>query len=567
MSTYGKPRFWAWVIVAILGLAIAQQAWHWEIERVEVPAGKYLVRARKFGFFAKDLPEDQIVAPDDSHKGVMLDVLGEGRHFLNPLFWTTEKHDIVVVPAGTCLVLSRKFGERISDERLAAGEILASHDPANPFAGERGIMRDVLLPGSYRLNPYAYSWESVPAVEIRVDQVGVRALKIGLDPRQMPEDPKRGHYVVADGYRGVQQSTVPPGTYYINPYVESITPVEVRSHRVEFEDIQFPSRDGFILRPRVVVEYAVEAEKTPELLVRLTDDGVLHQRDETPQDQLSNEVLQKVILPHIRGYARIEGSNFDARDFILTATAEATALATPDPAATTDPAAPPAPPPNPVKSINAREQMQKALMEKVRPRCAELGVEIRAVTLPDMRPPKELADQIAMRELARVEQDKNKVLLRQHKAQQELAAKEGLKQQAKEKVEAQTRLIQAETKSDQLKEVEEARLKQELENAQIALEAARDQATASIAKGKAEAKVIELQNEAEVAGLKAAMRGFSSARNFAQYHMMAKLAPALAEIFASDESEFSRLFARYLTPSSEDESASPNDVPPAVANP
>ena len=53
----------------------------------------------------------------------------------------------------------------------------------------------------------------------------------------------------------------------------------------------------------------------------------MHQQDETTEEQLDNEILQKVILPHIRGYARIEGSNFDARDFILAA-----AVAAPHPA-------------------------------------------------------------------------------------------------------------------------------------------------------------------------------------------------------------------------------------------
>ena len=140
----------------------------------------------------------------------------------------------------------------------------------------------MLTQGSYRINPYAYASELVPAVEIRVDQVGVQSLKVGKDPSDLPVDPQRGSYVVPAGYRGIQEQTVPPGTYYINPYAEVIVPVEVRSHKAELTDIEFPSRDGFLLQPRVVVEYAVQAAKAPEMLVRLTDEGILHQRDETP---------------------------------------------------------------------------------------------------------------------------------------------------------------------------------------------------------------------------------------------------------------------------------------------
>ncbi len=539
MTFYKQPRFYLTLGVAVVGLLILQQIWQWEVERIEVPSGKFLVRISRWG---KDLGPDEIIAPDETYKGVMLQPLAEGRHFLNPLFWTYEVHDMVQVPVGECLVLTRKFGKPLSPARMEQGDILGAEDLANPSNGERGILRDVLTQGSYRLNSYAYSWETVPAIEIRVDQVGARTLKIGKDPRALQPEPERGPYLVPEGYRGIQQKIVPPGTYYINPYVESITPVEVRSHRVRLVDIEFPSRDGFILKPQVVVEYAARPERAPELMVRLTDEGILHQKDETPEDQLENEILQKVILPHIRGYARIEGSNFDARDFIL-----ATPVAAPAGGAPAE------------KAANAREALQKALLAKVKPQCQALGVEVRAVTLADMLPPAELADQIAQRELARVEQAKNAVRLRQYRAEQELKSKESLKTQAKEKVEAETRLIQAKTKAEQLTEVALARFTQDLENAQIALDAAEKQVEATLAKGKAEAAVINLQNEAEVAGLRKAVQGFASVQTFAQFHLMKKLGPALTEIFASDDSDFGRLFSNYLT-----QPASAGQKPPTI---
>ncbi len=520
-EVYKQPRVWFLAAVATVALALVYQIWLWEVERVEVPPGRFLVLIHRWG---KDLAEDQIVAPDDSYKGVMFEPLGEGRHFINPLFWSHEVHEIVRVPVGKCLVLTRKFGTAMPADRVAEGDIFARENPSNRIDGERGILREVKTQGSYRINPYAYAWELVPAVDIRVDQVGVRSMKAGKDPKTLPADPDRGSYVVPEGYRGVQQQTVPPGTYYINPYAEVIVPVEVRSHKAELTDIEFPSRDGFLLQPRVVVEYAVQANKAPEMLVRLTDEGILHQRDDTPAAQAENEVLQKVILPCIRGYSRIEGSNFDAHDFIVSTVVK-----------------------EGQKTVNAREVLQQALLAKVKPRCAELGVEIRAVTLADMKPPHDLAEQIKLRELARVELEKNGTRLLQYRAAQELAAKEALAQQYKEKVDAETRLLQAKTKADQMREVELSRMKQELENAQLELDAAKNRAEAMLTKGKAEAAVILLTNEAEIAGLRKAVQGFSSAQNFAQYHIVSRLAPALSEIFASDNSEFAKIFSDYMT--------------------
>ena len=521
MSSFNKPR--TWIVIGVLAGAclLGQQFWHWEVERIDVKTDTYLVLVHRWG---KDLPEDEMVAPDDSYKGVMLAVKQEGRHFVNPLFWGYEVHPIIKVPTGKCLVVTRKFGKHIPDERISQGDVLAL-PVQQELDGERGILRDTLKPGDYRLNPYAYSWQQVDAVEIGPDQVGVRTLKVGTDPRTLTLDPAKPRYVVPDGYQGVQQSPASGGSYYLNPYVETITPVEVRSHTASLSDIEFPSRDGFILKPHVTVEYQVQRDKAPEVLVRLTDEGVLHQLDATPKQQEQNEILQKVILPHMRGYARIEGSNFDARDFIIAASAQANE-----------------------QPINPREKLQQALLAKVRPRCQELGIEIRAVLLGEMKPPAELSEQISLRDLARVEQQKNAVRLGQYKEMQKLMSIQTLKEQTREMVEVNTRLQVMNTQAKQQKEVEELKLKQELDNAQIGLEAARSRAEAILAKGKASAAVIQLQNEAEVAGLRTAVQGFASAAHFAQYHVISKLAPALKEIFSSDDSEFAKLFAGYMTP-------------------
>ena len=92
-----------------------------------------------------------------------------------------------------------------------------------------------------------------------------------------------------------------------------------------------------------------------------------------------------------------------------------------------------------------------------------------------------------------------------------------------------------------------SRLTQELANAQLQLDAARKLAEATLSKGRAEAAVIMLENEAETSGLAKAVQGFDSVQSYAQYHVLSKLSPALTEIFASDDSDFARIFANYMT--------------------
>jgi hypothetical protein len=501
--------------VVAVAAALFLPFWYWIVERVEVQPDEYLILVHRWG---KDLPENEILAPDDSYKGIMLEEKAPGRYFLNPIFWSYERLPLVKVEAGQCLVLTRKYGNRIPEDRLAANQILAGKD-------ELGIVPGVLLPGNYRLNKYAYKWETVPAFQVRADQVGVHSLKVGLDPRDLrfDKDLVSERYVVPKGYQGIQKDYDKPGTYYLNPYVETITPVEVQEHQVELADISFPSRDGFILKPHVKVVYAVIPERAPELLIRLSSEGKLHQDDTTPEQIKNNEILQRIILPHIRGYARIEGSNFDARDFIGTESA------------------------GNEKAMNYREQFQKVLFDKVKPKCEEVGISVRLVTVAGMEVPKELTDQITARDLARAKQEKNKTLITQYKSDQSSMAAGALKGRADEIKKAETLRSKSKTEAEQKLDNEKLRLENDLASAKLRLEAAKDEAKSIRFKGEAEAKLINQENEAKVAGIRQAILGFSSVQVFAQFNILSKLGPALTEIFASDDSEFAKIIAAHMT--------------------
>ncbi len=514
---FRSPKSFVVLVALAAGVYLAYQFWRWEIERVEVPPLHFLVVVNRWG---KDLDPEQILAPDDSYKGVQLEVRGPGRHFLNPFFATSEVEKMVSVPAGKCMVLTRKFGKPISPERIADGDLVARDD-------ERGIVEKPFLAGTYSINPHAYDVKIEDVVEIKAEFVGVRIVKVGKNPRLLARAAKASPYLVTEeGYRGVHDRYLPPGTYPVNRYVETIAPIEVRSHKVEFTDIQFPSKDGFQLRPHVQVEYAVMKEKAPEVLVRVTDEGMLNQADGTKAEIEKNEILQKIVLPHVRGFTRIEGSNFNATDFITLGSDKD-------------------------KSVNSREQFQKALLSAVKPRCEDMGIEIRAVTLATMELPPELTAEISARDRALAEQQRNLEMVKQHKQEQTLKAAEALAVQKTQKVQAGTRLNNAETEAQQLIEVEKQKLTAALTVAQSQLEAAREKAKSVRAQAQAKADVILADNKAEAAPLRKSVEGFGGGQAFAQYTILSKVAPALAEIFATDSSEFGKLFSGLMLPDKE----------------
>jgi hypothetical protein len=529
VDMWSKPRTYLVLGVVLIGLFLLYQLWVWEVERVEVAPNTFLVKINRWG---KDLPEGEIVAPDDSYKGIQRKVLTEGRHFLNPILYGYEKCTVLQVPEGKCAVLTRKAGTEIPSSDKARGAFLADGD-FDQFAdrepGQRGILAKVLPPGKYYVNPYEYSHELVNAVEVRADQVGVRVLKWGLDPRAQVGQGSAYVVPVEDPpFRGVQNKPLEPATYYINPYVEEIVPVSIRSHPVEFSDIYFPSRDGFLIQPHVLVAYKVIPEMAPELFVMLCDDGRLPQAGTTPEEQKKNPILQKVVLPLIRGYVRIEGSKYDAREYVSQQRDA-----------------------KDEKKVNPREKLQEELMKKVAPACKKVGVIIETITVaqPEMNKDLDLlADAISQREQTRLTREKNKQLVLQHKQEQEQQAKEALAQQRTKVVDANTKLEQEKINALRRKEVEVLKLEASLKAAQERFEGAKKRAEATVTEGKAEAAVIEAKNEAEVAGLKTAVGGFPSPEQYAQYEVVKKLAPALSEIFASDTSEFAKVFSTYMSP-------------------
>ena len=159
-------------LIAILPIAVAVFFFYWWfVQRVEVGPGKVLVLVRKVG---QDLRTpgpasgEGAVSPGDPvstqmvlypalleslgerkdstrFKGVMYDVFPEGRYFFDPFLWERRTADAIVIGQDEVGILVRQYGKP-----LGGGKIVATGND------ERGPLADVLMPGRYNINPYAY---------------------------------------------------------------------------------------------------------------------------------------------------------------------------------------------------------------------------------------------------------------------------------------------------------------------------------------------------------------------------------------------------------------------------
>ncbi|HNS81915.1 MAG TPA: hypothetical protein PKM67_10705, partial [Kiritimatiellia bacterium] len=192
----------------VLVLVVAWGVWMWGFCRFYVEPDSMAVITAKVG---KDLPPGQILA-GKGQKGVREEVLGEGRHFLNPILYEHEIRSVERIPPGQVGLVTSKIGEE-----LPQGEFIAARN-------QKGIWRGVLGPGKYRFNPYGYQIDILDAISIPVGYAGVVT---SLSGEQAPE----GKFAKLN-QKGVREDILQPGLYYVNPKEFKVDVLEIGVNQV-----------------------------------------------------------------------------------------------------------------------------------------------------------------------------------------------------------------------------------------------------------------------------------------------------------------------------------------------
>lgn len=198
----------ALAIAAAVGLGI-YGLFLWSFCRIEVPAGHMAIVTAKTG---EPLPAGEILAAR-GQQGIWRDPLPEGRYFLNPVKYSWKIVPNLTVPAGKVVMVTSRTGKE-----LPSGQILAADKSG------KGVWRNVLGPGTYRLNPYGYATFMLDAVSIPIGYVGIVTSQTG-------KPAKKGEFA-KPGEQGVLEQTLAPGLYYINPRAYQVDVIEVGMNQV-----------------------------------------------------------------------------------------------------------------------------------------------------------------------------------------------------------------------------------------------------------------------------------------------------------------------------------------------
>jgi regulator of protease activity HflC (stomatin/prohibitin superfamily) len=340
LSNSGRSRaqrlvpFGTLAAAAFLLCAAMWQAIDWGYNRVYVPEGKsLLLRYKGFPLLSSKPPAQpgHFARVDESGAPLEIGYLermrGPGRHFYCPLWWERELVDDLVIEGGHVGIATCKMGDD-----LPRGEFLV--DGMLGSTMQKGIFRNVLAPGCYRINPYAYS----------VEVIGEQVVKSGSQDKPNAQEKHAGWVNIPTGFVGVvtnlapnpirgtlpgiQNKVLQPGIYPVNPKEEqldiigvgySVTSVNSNFKRdtdgqatldesgepiIADDDsgIKFPSNDGFDIHMDFTAVWGITPEQAPDVLRKFgTTDAV-----ET-----------KVVIPQIESICRNQGSRLGAVELLV----------------------------------------------------------------------------------------------------------------------------------------------------------------------------------------------------------------------------------------------------------
>jgi uncharacterized membrane protein YqiK len=255
-------------------------------------------------------------------KGRQTDMITPGSFRINTLLFDVEITDMISIPDNTVGIVTTLEGKPL-DEGQIAGKIIDSHNKfqdADAFldsGGYKGLQEQVILAGSYFLNPWFVKLDLVNMTEIPIGHVGVVISYVGDEGKDVSGIEFKHGNIVTKGFKGVWAEPLGPGKYPINPYIMKVELVPTtnlvlnwasarsESHQLDknLSTITVRSKDGFPFNLDVSQIIHIPTTEAPKVIARFGN--------------MTNLVSQ-VLEPTIGNYFRNSAQDSDVIAFLGT---------------------------------------------------------------------------------------------------------------------------------------------------------------------------------------------------------------------------------------------------------
>ncbi|HEU4716405.1 MAG TPA: SPFH domain-containing protein [Bacteroidia bacterium] len=300
IATEGEAGFQAQTLVP--GIYFWKWIWQYEIRLqplTVIPEGKIGMLVAKDG---KELETGCILARrvecnsyqdagaflrNGGRKGRQSAILTAGTYRINTYLFDVLVYGMTSISENMVGIVTTLDGKPI-DEGSIAGRQIEGHNnfqDADTFlnnGGNKGLQPQVILAGSYYLNPWFVQVEQVKMTEIPIGHVGVVISFVGNEGKDLSGVEFKHGNIVSKGEKGVWAEPFGPGKYPVNPYIMKVELVPTtnlvlnwasarsESHQLDknLSTITVRSKDGFPFNLDVSQIIHIPTTEAPKVIAR-----------------------------------------------------------------------------------------------------------------------------------------------------------------------------------------------------------------------------------------------------------------------------------------------------------
>lgn len=220
-------------------------------------------------------------------KGRQTAIITPGSYRINTFLFDVEVTDMVSIPDNAVGIVTTLEGKPLEEGQIA-GRLIGEHNKfqdADFFltnGGYKGLQEQVILAGSYFLNPWFVKVDMVKMTEIPIGYVGVVISFVGDEGADLSGAEFKHGNIVARGHKGVWAEPLGPGKYPINPYIQKTELVPTtnlvlnwasarsEAHQLDknLSTITVRSKDGFPFNLDVAQIIHIPTTEAPKVIAR-----------------------------------------------------------------------------------------------------------------------------------------------------------------------------------------------------------------------------------------------------------------------------------------------------------
>lgn len=282
----------------------------------EIPTGHILARK----VVSDNYQDAEAFLQNGGQKGRQSNYITAGSYRINTFLFDVTMVGMTQIHDNMVGIITTLDGEPIAAGQIA-GRVVAGHNSFQDMdafldkGGFKGLQSQVILAGSYNLNPWAVQVEETYMTEIPIGNVGVVISFFGDEGQDTSGVDFRHGNIVNKGEKGVWNEPLGPGKYPINKFTMRVELVpttnlvlnwasaRTESHQLDkhLSTITVRSKDGFPFNLDVSQIIHVPSNEAPKVIARFGN---------------MNNLVSQVLEPTIGNYFRNSAQDSDVIAFL-----------------------------------------------------------------------------------------------------------------------------------------------------------------------------------------------------------------------------------------------------------